>query len=149
MRINLSTDYSLRVLLYLGLRMRQSTVKEIAEAFGVSQNHLAKVAHQLMKMGYIGGKKGRGGGIYLTANPKQIRLGDFVRELQTETPLLECFDAHTNTCPIINICRLQNELSIALDKFYESLNKKTLADLIKSSPGDPRLAKLGIQKDDQ
>ena len=145
MRINLSTDYSLRVLLYLGLKMRQSTVKEISEAFGISQNHLAKVCHQLMKKGYISGKKGRGGGILLSIDPKTVRLGDFVREFQEEQYLLECFDAHTNSCPIIGICRLQNELGLALEKFYQQLNLKTLSDLIQHGPKDPRLVKLGIK----
>ena len=48
MRLTVYSDYSLRLLMYLAVRPeRLSTIKEIAEAYDISANHLMKVVHQL------------------------------------------------------------------------------------------------------
>ena len=67
MRLTNYTDYSLRVLIYLAAKDRNklSTISEIAEAYGISKNHLMKVIHELGKIGVINTIRGRGGGIQL------------------------------------------------------------------------------------
>ena len=74
MRLTLYTDYSLRVLLFLGAKEPEalSTIKEISDAYGISKNHLMKVTHELGKMGYIETIRGRGGGIRLAKRPEAI-----------------------------------------------------------------------------
>lgn len=48
MRLTVYTDFSLRVLMFLALRGNGlATIAEIAKAYGISKNHLMKVAHQL------------------------------------------------------------------------------------------------------
>jgi Rrf2 family nitric oxide-sensitive transcriptional repressor len=44
--------------------------------------------------------------------------------------MVECFDAKTNTCPIIGSCRLKGLLAEAVSAFYTSLNQFTLKDLV-------------------
>ncbi|MEH7584710.1 Rrf2 family transcriptional regulator, partial [Priestia megaterium] len=65
MRLTQYTDYSLRVLLYLGVRdnNKLSNIKEIAEAYNISKNHLMKIIHELGKLGLIETIRGRNGGI--------------------------------------------------------------------------------------
>ena len=54
MRLSAFTDYSLRVLMYLGSDSdRFATIGEIARMHGISENHLMKVVHQLGKAGYL------------------------------------------------------------------------------------------------
>ena len=51
MRLTMYTDFSLRVLLYIGVKGKGelSTVQEISDVYGISKNHLTKVAHELGK----------------------------------------------------------------------------------------------------
>jgi len=66
MRLTRYTDYAMRVLLYLGAQPEKvCSIGEIARAYGISQNHLMKVAHELGKAGYVEGVRGRSGGIRL------------------------------------------------------------------------------------
>lgn len=144
MQLTLYSDYSLRVLLFLGLKGEQATIGEIATSFRISRNHLVKVVHALSKRGYIRTTRGLNGGITLARDPATIRLGAFVLETEPHTDLVECFNREENTCPIAGVCRLEKLLHQANSAFFASLNEHTLADLIRKSPGDRRLERLGI-----
>ncbi|MBX9661695.1 Rrf2 family transcriptional regulator [Novosphingobium sp.] len=53
MHLSLQTDYGLRVLMLLASTDRQMSVDEIARSYGISRNHLAKVAQRLQSSGYV------------------------------------------------------------------------------------------------
>jgi len=86
MRLTQYTDYSLRVLLYLGVRdnNKLSNIKEIAEAYNISKNHLMKIIHELGKLGLIETIRGRNGGIRLAQLPKDINIGKVVRQTEED-----------------------------------------------------------------
>lgn len=131
MQLTAYTDYSLRVLMYLGLKDAQlSSISEIAEQYGISRNHLMKVVHKLAKEGFIRSQRGRSGGITLGRPPQSIRIGDVVRRMEGEMPLVECFRVATNRCPIISVCQLSGILAEARGNFLASLDRYTLADLL-------------------
>lgn len=130
MRLTLYSDYSLRVLLFLAVHPeRSSSAREIAEAYGISLNHLVKVVHNLGKLGYIKTERGRGGGISLGHDPKEILLGTVVRQTEPDAGLVECFDPTHNTCPIDGACRLKGILADAMEAFWSVLDKHSVADL--------------------
>lgn len=129
MQLTIFTDYGLRTLMYLAAHKdRRCSVKEVAEAYGISRNHLVKVAHRLAQLGYIDSSKGKGGGIRLAQAPETLRLGALVRALEPNMNIVECFNSETNTCRITQACRLKHYLSDASQAFIATLDKHTLAD---------------------
>jgi Rrf2 family nitric oxide-sensitive transcriptional repressor len=145
MQLTLYTDYSLRVLLYLGLKQERATIAEIAKSFRISRTHLVKVVHALGQSGYILGARGAAGGIRLACDPAKIRLGQFITRTERNLDLVECFDPDSNTCPIAGVCRLEKILYGARQAFLDSLDRYTLADLIAKPEGvDARLERLGL-----
>lgn len=145
MQLTLYTDYSLRVLLYLGLKNDRATIDEIARSFRVSRTHLVKVVHALGRRGYIRSVRGPGGGISLARDPAKIRLGRFIYETETRFDLVECFDRDRNTCPIAGVCHLEKLLLSARTAFLTTLDQSTLADLIGTPRADdPRRERLDL-----
>jgi len=145
MRLTTFSDYSLRVLMYLGAREDQlATVGEIAAAYGVSENHLVKVVHHLARQGYIETTRGKGGGMRLARSPRKIGIGEVLRETEDNLALVECFDAKASECRIESACALKGMLGRALDAFFAELDRHTLADLLATRS---RLARILVLPD--
>jgi Rrf2 family nitric oxide-sensitive transcriptional repressor len=133
MHLTQFTDYSLRVLIYLGLHQdRMVSISEISEAYDISRNHLLKVVHHLSKAGVIDGVRGRGGGLQLARKPEDIKLGQVVRLTEPDLNLVECFSEADNTCPIASSCRLKRVLADGVKAFLNELDKYSIAELIRN-----------------
>ncbi|KEZ46956.1 MULTISPECIES: Rrf2 family transcriptional regulator [Metabacillus] len=134
MRLTNYTDYSLRVLIYLASKEKGelSNIKEIAEAYRISKNHLMKVTYELGKMKVIETVRGRGGGIRLALSPEEINIGAIVRQTEDDFNLVECFDPERNMCAISPACKLKGVLHKALRAYLEVLDGYTLADLVQN-----------------
>lgn len=133
MQITRFTDYGLRTLMYVAARAENSaSVKEVADHYGISRNHLVKVVHRLSQLGYIETTKGKGGGIRIAKDAEKLRLGDLIQELEPNMNMVECFDAKTNTCRITEACRLKHYLFEATQNFIITMNKYTLADTVEN-----------------
>ncbi|PLX37639.1 MAG: BadM/Rrf2 family transcriptional regulator [Hyphomicrobiales bacterium] len=131
MRLTVYTDYAIRLLIYLGLREGSlSTIEEVARAYGISRNHLMKIAHKLGQAGFVETVRGRGGGLRLAPEMLARTLGDLIRETEDDLHLAECFDAETSTCLIRDACYVQPILAEALDAYLTVLDRYTLGDVI-------------------
>ena len=132
MQLTLHADYALRVLLYLGSQPegRVVSTNEIGRVYGISSHHLVRVVRTLSQKGYVAVSAGRSGGVSLAREASLIGLGDVVRSAEVNRNLVECFDAKTNTCPILAACQLKSVLGQALDAFLSVLDRYTLADLL-------------------
>lgn len=133
MRLTIFTDYTLRVLIYLGVHQnkdRLTTISDVAAAYGISENHLTKIVHHLAKQGYVETTRGKGGGMRLARAPEQVNLGDVVRNTEEDLAIVECFQENNTACPISPSCVLAEILAQAMRAFFEKLDSHTLADLL-------------------
>ena len=131
MKLTRFTDYSLRVLIYLGLRDNgRVTIREISDAYGISRNHLMKVVSLLTRMGYLDARRGPGGGIALARPPGEIVIADVVRDMEDDLNLVECF-CQGGSCVIKPMCKLKTALNQALAAYLDTLERYTLLDLLR------------------
>jgi Rrf2 family nitric oxide-sensitive transcriptional repressor len=128
MQLTRFTDFGLRMLMYLSKHDRSMpiTIAEISGQFGVPHNHLIKVANRLGKLGLVKALRGRNGGLVLALPAEQILLGDTVRGLEGDTPLVNCEEP---PCVLGGNCLLTGALASGLSAFYEQMNAYTLADV--------------------
>ncbi|MGE5714915.1 MAG: RrF2 family transcriptional regulator, partial [Betaproteobacteria bacterium] len=111
MRLTQHTDFAIRVLMFAASRhLREgpealSSIREIAEAYGISENHLMKVVNRLAQAGVLHTQRGRNGGLRLARDPAQTRLGEVVSLVEDDMALVECF-GEESTCPLSGGCHL-------------------------------------------
>jgi Rrf2 family nitric oxide-sensitive transcriptional repressor len=131
MRLTTFTDYSLRVLIYLGVcNGRRAAIGDIAQAYGISKNHLTKVILFLSAEGYVVTTRGKGGGVGLNIDPDRLRIGELVRKSEADSVLVECFSQGPRDCRIARSCLLRGAFAKAVQAFYAVLDTYTLADLL-------------------
>lgn len=133
MQLTQFTDYSLRTLIYVATRNGETcTITEIAESYNISRNHLMKVVHRLSQLGILKTLRGKGGGLLLNTDPKQLNLGELIEKLEPNFFMVECFDAKNGKCVIAPVCKLKHFLHEASNNFIQTLQKYTLHDVIKN-----------------
>jgi Rrf2 family protein len=79
MKLQKATQFALYAVLDLALDPeRQSSAAEIAEKYGISNNHLAKVLRDLGRAGLVESTRGVGGGYRFSGNSKRTTLLDII-----------------------------------------------------------------------
>ena len=142
MKLTFYSDYSLRLLMYVSVKRNGLvTIQEVADAYGVSKNHLMKVAFELGRKGFLETVRGRGGGLRLARPPEKIGVGEVVRAMEEDFTMVECFDPKANQCVITGPCRLRGALSRALKAYFAVLDEYTLADLAEQNASLVRVLK--------
>jgi Rrf2 family nitric oxide-sensitive transcriptional repressor len=135
MRLTTYSDYSLRLLMQLAVRKdRLTTIQEVADTYGISRNHLMKVAFDLGRHGLVETVRGRNGGLRLARAPETIGLGEILRLTEDDFRIVECFAAGENSCVITRACRLRGILGEAMAAWLAVMDRYTLADLTGRNP---------------
>ncbi len=130
MQLTRYTEYSLRVLIYLGIKHdARVTITEVADSYGISRNHLVKVVHNLATLGFIRTYKGKSGGMRLARPAEMINLGEVVRQAEASLEIVNCWKPR---CPLTPSCFLRSALAEASDAFISVLDRYTIADLVKN-----------------
>lgn len=135
MRLTSYTNYALRILMYCALHPGQLVrIADISESYGISKAHLLKATRQLGQLGYLENVRGRAGGVRLGLEPERIVVGEVVRHTEDQDEFVECFNAATNTCPLLGVCKLSLLFRSGLEAFFAELDKVTVADLVSHGP---------------
>jgi len=140
MQLSKFTDYAMRTLMHLALAEKHIlTTRQIAEIHDAKFNHLAKVAQWLVQKGYVTSERGRSGGLRLALPTNEINIGQLIRDLESQTNLVECLRPDGGNCILTPTCGLTHALKVAQDAFFSSLEGLTLSDLTEKDQGMTRL----------
>lgn len=93
MKISAKARYGLRILLDVALHethARPRTIKEIADAQGISEKFISRIVVPLRKQGMIKSERGKLGGFRLAAAPSDITLLAVIETLQGPISLVDC-----------------------------------------------------------
>lgn len=131
------TKYGLKALTYIARHPEKETVliQEIATAENISHKFLESILLSLRKAGFLGSKKGKGGGYYLIKEPREIRVASIIRILEGPIAPLPCvslnFYKRCSDCPDEENCSLHFLMEEVRDSMLTVLENKTLANLVK------------------
>lgn len=124
MQLTRHSDYALRLLIHLAEHGGRLSIADVAEAQGISRTHLMKIANELAHHGIIKAVRGRNGGICLGRPAEEIRIGEVIRLMEPQCPMVEC-----GTCRLNRRCTLPAALAKAMASFYRTLEDYSLADV--------------------
>jgi len=145
MQLTRFTDYSLRVLIYLGQQNKNRvTIQQISDAYGISKNHLMKVVSNLARLQFVAAQRGPGGGIQLNRSPKDITLNDVVSHTEKSLQALDAEDAEytPTSAEVTSDVLLNSFLRHGLQAYLEELSHYTLADVLKARSNVSQLLEI-------
>lgn len=135
MQLTRFTDLGLRAMMLLAsgeARDQRVTTRGLALAADASENHIAKAVSRLAELGLVNTRRGRTGGLELTAEGRHVSVGWLVRRLEGDREVIDC--AGDNPCPLAPGCRLRRAMAGAKEAFYAELDRYTVADLVVGAP---------------
>ncbi len=145
MRLTRFTDYSLRVLIYLGQNnQNRVTINQISKDYDISKNHLMKVVSNLTRLEFVSAQRGPGGGIQLNRTPEEICLEEVIRN--TEKHLHKVNGVAPAEKQVVSAdTRLKGYLHNAMQAYLDKLGCFTLADVL--DPQDKTVDILDLEEE--
>jgi Rrf2 family protein len=104
---------------------RQISAAEIAERYGISANHLAKVLRDLSRVGLVESVRGAGGGYRFSGNAKRVTLYEVVSLFEDVADGAEAGDGASVGQALGQVMREIDDLTVA------TLKSITLTTLLK------------------
>ncbi len=109
-------------------------IAEIAKHENISQKFLESILLTLRRNGFLGSKKGKGGGYYLIREPHEILMTSVIRVLEGPIAMVPCvslnFYEKCDDCPDETKCSVHKLMLQVRDSALEVYRNTTLADLI-------------------
>ncbi|MGK0447882.1 MAG: Rrf2 family protein, partial [Polaribacter sp.] len=129
------TKYGIKALTYLAKLENKTPVSIgiISKSENISLKFLESILLTLRKNGFLGSKKGKGGGYYLLKDPKDIQMTSVMRVLEGPIAMVPCvslnFYEKCVDCPDENTCAVHNLMIRVRDSTLQIFRNTTLADL--------------------
>ena len=93
MQLNLTTDYAIRIVLYLAIKKTSVSSKEISQSLGVPSAYVLKITRRLAEAGLVSASVGMRGGISLGREPEAISLLDIIQVMENTIQINRCLEA--------------------------------------------------------
>ena len=129
------TKYGIKALAYIARKKDRKPVQasEISESENISQKFLESILLELRKSGFLGSKKGKGGGYYLIKEPEEIRMTAVIRVLEGPIAMVPCVSLNyyekCEDCPDENTCSVHKLMIQVRDASLNVLGENTLEDI--------------------
>ncbi|RMF67042.1 MAG: Rrf2 family transcriptional regulator [Calditrichaeota bacterium] len=131
-KLNKSTRFALYAIVELSSRPEGVvSAKEIAEKYGISEHHVAKVLQQLVRQRLIRSVRGLRGGFQIAKDPKEITMMDVVEIFEPPTPPTSCLLLDFGqSCELQVTCRIREVLNEIQEQALYTLQSVSIATLI-------------------
>ena len=129
------TKYGLKAITFIARQDDRTPVQiaTISKSENISHKFLESILLTLRKSGFLGSKKGKGGGYYLLKEPKDILMTDIIRILEGPIAMVPCVSLNyyekCDDCPDEDACSVHKLMIQVRDNTLQVLKNNTLADL--------------------
>jgi Rrf2 family protein len=129
LKLTKKADYGLIALKHLAERQHDGTAsaKDIADAYGLPQEALAKILQKLAKAKLLVSHAGTNGGYSLAKDPRQITALEVIRLIDGPLFITSC--ASDKLCQVTN-CNVKEPLARVSESITTVLKKLTIAEMM-------------------
>ncbi|MDY5963524.1 MAG: Rrf2 family transcriptional regulator [Peptostreptococcus porci] len=130
MQLNKTTDYAVRILVFLGRKSDFVSSDEISRATSISKNYTIKILRILTSEEIVKMKRGIKGGFLLNKPPSEINLYEIFVAMERTIKINQCLD-NEESCNLYenDICPVRNFYLILQQEFEEKLKSMTIEKL--------------------
>ena len=130
-QIKVSTDYAIRIVLYLATKHQIAPSKELSDNLFIPQSVVLKIGRKLNCNGIVRITTGVAGGFSLQKSAEEISMFELINIFEPTTKLNRCLEEDeycscfaTKNCPVRKFyCKVQMQ-------FEESLKNTTIVELL-------------------
>ncbi len=141
MRLTKQSGYAVRIVVHCALAQGElSRIADIAEAYDITKNNIAKTVPVLVRNGIIEGVRGRNGGIRLARPPAEISVGEIVRAIESTAVEAENFGGEKAGSKAGKTAPINRMLDDALEAFVSVLDQHSIEDMMPKAGKSKTLA---------
>lgn len=131
LRLTKKADYGLMALKYLAEHPEAPALsaKEIAEAYHIPPQLLAKILQRLAKVGLVRSSAGMNGGYALAQTPERITAFEVILAVDGPQFLTACTTGKKN-CDLTDRCTIKEPMARVNDSITELLKNIRIGDLV-------------------
>ena len=108
-----------------------ATAKEIADAYGIPFETLAKVLQRLTKAGLVASMQGVRGGYALARRPEEIQVSAIINAIEGTRPVIaQCLSEGPDSCIVFNSCTIKSPLTKVQANIEKAFSTMTLLEIV-------------------
>jgi Rrf2 family protein len=150
LRLTKKADYGLMALKYLaeqalvpgGKPSAAQSAKDIADAYHIPPQLLAKILQTLARAGLLVSHAGTNGGYALARPASEISAFEVIRAIDGPLFITSCITIH-GTCDLAGHCTIKEPLRKVNDSIKDLLSAIRIADLIEAPDSEGHTAMVG------
>ena len=134
--ITKKAKYAIKAMIYLSKKKKgeHALITDISDAEHIPKKFLEAILLDLRKAGYLGSKKGKGGGYALAKPPREIMMGQVIRILEGPLAPVSCVSESAykpcDDCQDEESCGIRLVMKDVRDAIANVLDRKSLQDVI-------------------
>lgn len=139
LRLSKKSDYALMALKHLAMRHESgssSSAREIAEAYDIPLELLAKVLQKLVRGRLLVSVQGTRGGYRLSRPAQSIPIADVIQAVDGPVTVTAC-SPNDHRCDQYSKCSIRDPLWKIRGRILEALTTVTVADLVSDDDSAP------------
>ncbi|MGA3031901.1 MAG: Rrf2 family transcriptional regulator [Terracidiphilus sp.] len=139
LKLTKKADYGLMALKYLAEHPETSALsaKDVADAYGIPAQLLAKILQRLTKSGLLKSSSGMNGGYALARDARQISAFEVIRAIDGPLFITSCFKG-AKSCDLTPSCTIKEPLARVNETISGVLKSISIYDLAEREPVPPR-----------
>lgn len=138
MQLNVTTDYAIRIVLYLASTERITTSAEIADEMHIPGNYVPNIVKKLRDKGLVHATFGPRGGYRLAKDAKDISLLDILQIMEGTIRINRCLeDDEYCSRYAVKTCAVHNVYAQCQSSVESILGSKSVADILAEQNNKP------------